>query len=117
MLISIVGPLFEEIIFRFGIYRTFLNKGKKLEIAGLIITTILFALIHMEATLIFTFSDITNPNWDILLADLWTLPPYLFIAFAITFTYYKSKNLFTPMILHMTWNFFQFVLIVISYVL
>jgi membrane protease YdiL (CAAX protease family) len=52
LLISIVGPLFEEVIFRFGIYRTFLNKGKKLEIAGLIITTILFALIHIHLRLL-----------------------------------------------------------------
>jgi membrane protease YdiL (CAAX protease family) len=110
----IAAPLFEEIIFRFGIYRIFINKGKKLEIVGIVVTTILFILLNMQATLMMTFGDIAHPDWEYLLNDLITLPSYLFLATMITLSYYKTKNFLTPMLIHMAWNLIQYVFIIVT---
>lgn len=110
--VVIAAPLFEELIFRFGVFRTFAFKNKKTEIIGIIITTILFAAVHMEATFISVFEDMSNPNWELLKSDMLSLPTYLIGAFALTFIYYKSKNLLASMLVHMTWNFMAFIAIV-----
>ena len=111
LLIVIAGPLFEEVIFRLGVYRIFTNKGKKMEVVGLIITTLLFALIHMEVTFATVFSDMSNPNWAALWGDMLVLPLYISAGFGVTFSYYKSKNFMTPVLLHVTWNLIQFIII------
>ena len=110
--VVIAAPLFEEIIFRFGIFRAFTGKSKKFEVAGVIITTILFASVHMIATVEAVFADINNPNWELLKSDLLSLPSYLIGAFCLTFVYYKSKNLLASMMVHMAWNFLAFIAIV-----
>ena len=114
VLIVLAGPLFEEVIFRFGVFRAFLNKGKKFEIVGLVVAVVLFALIHMEATLMLAFSGNVGANWDLILNDMLTLPSYLFISFVVTFSYCKTKNFLAPILIHVTWNLTQYVLIIIS---
>ena len=112
LFVVVAAPLFEEIIFRFGIFRIFTNKSKKLEIAGVVITTLLFAFVHMTATIEAVFADINNPDWELLKSDLLSVPSYLIGAFCLTFAYYKSKNLITPMLMHMAWNFMAFISII-----
>lgn len=112
LFVVIAAPLFEEIIFRFGIFRIFTNKSKKLEIAGVVITTLLFAFVHMTATIEAVFADINNPDWELLKSDLLSVPSYLIGAFCLTFAYYKSKNLVTTMLMHMAWNFMAFISII-----
>ena len=112
LFVVVAAPLFEEIIFRLGIFRIFTNKGKKLEIAGVVITTLLFAFVHMTATVEAVFADINNPDWELLKSDLLSVPSYLICAFCLTFAYYKSKNLITPMLMHMAWNFMAFISII-----
>lgn len=109
LFVVVAAPLFEEIIFRLGVFRIFTNKGKKLEIAGVVITTLLFAFVHMTATVEAVFADINNPDWELLKSDLLSVPSYLIGAFCLTFAYYKSKNLITPMLMHMAWNFMAFI--------
>ena len=110
--VVIAAPLFEEVIFRLGIFRAFANKGKKMEIAGIIITTLLFAFVHMTATIESVFADISNPDYELLKSDLLSLPSYLIGAFCLTFAYYKSKNFLTPMLVHMAWNLMAFISII-----
>ena len=109
LFVVIAAPLFEEIIFRLGVFRSFANKSKKMEIVGLVVTTILFALIHMGATVDAVFADPNNPDIERLKSDLLSLPSYLIGAFSLTFAYYKSKNLATPILMHMSWNLLGFV--------
>ena len=105
-------PVFEEIIFRFGIFRSFVNGNKKREIIGLIITTLLFALIHMVATVQEALSVTDGTGLSIFLNDLVTLPIYLIGAFCLTFAYYKSKNLATCVTMHMIYNFISYISII-----
>lgn len=112
LFVVIAAPLFEEVIFRLGIFRAFTKGGKKLEIVGLILTTLAFALIHMVATVEAVFAEPANPDWSILWSDLTSLPTYLIGAFFLTFAYYKSKNLLTPMLMHMAWNLMAFIAII-----
>ena len=109
LFVVVAAPLFEEVVFRLGIFRAFTKRGKKLEIVGLVLTTLAFALIHMVASVEAVFADPANPDWSILLMDLSSLPSYLIGAFFITFAYYKSKNFLTPILMHMTWNLIGFI--------
>ena len=112
LFVVVAAPLFEEIIFRFGIFRAFTNKSKKTEIIGVVVTTLLFAFVHMTATIETVFADPSNPDWEVFKSDMLSLPSYLIGAFSLTFAYYKSKNLITPMLMHMAWNFMAFISIV-----
>lgn len=107
--VVIAAPLFEEVIFRLGVFRSFTTGSKKREIIGLIVTTILFAMIHMSATFETVFADINNPDWEVFKTDLLSLPSYLIGAFCLTFAYYKSKNFVTPIMMHMAWNFMAYI--------
>lgn len=109
LFVVIAAPLFEEIIFRFGIFRAFTGKDKKREIIGIVVTTLLFAFVHMTATFETAFEDMANPNWELFFSDMLSLPAYLIGAFSLTFAYYKSKKLLVPMLMHMAWNFMAFV--------
>ena len=109
LFVVVAAPLFEEIIFRLGVFRAFTNKNKKTEIIGLVVTTLLFAFVHMTATFEMTFADPSNPDWELFKSDMLSLPSYLIGAFSLTFAYYKSKNLITPMLMHMAWNFMAFI--------
>ena len=109
LFVVIAAPLSEEILFRFGIFRAFTHHGKKMLIAGLVVTTLLFAGVHMIATIDQVWKDPAAPDYELLKSDLLTLPVYLIGAFGLTFTYYKSKNILSSVLVHMTYNFIGFV--------
>ena len=113
LFVVVAAPLFEELIFRFGIFRTFTFKNKKLEIIGFIVAMFLFGAIHMVATFESVFATAT-PNWDLLKSDLLTLPVYLCGGFCLTLAYFKSKNLITSMLAHMTLNLISFIAIFLT---
>lgn len=117
LFVVIAAPLFEELIFRFGLFRTFTNKGRKLEIAGVIVTTLVFAFIHIVPTFEKAFMDPSAPDYELLKSDLLSLPTYLIGAFSLTFVYYKSKNLITSMIMHMAWNAMSYFAIISNHFL
>ena len=114
--VVVAAPLFEEMIFRFGIFRSFTFKSKKLVTVGLILTMFVFAGIHLVATFQEVFSG-DSPNFAILWSDLLSLPVYLSGGFAITFAYYKSKNLASPILVHMTMNAITFVAIMYNHLI
>ncbi len=113
LFVVIAAPIFEELIFRFGIFRSFTGKDKKIEIIGLIVTTAIFAGVHMIATFQEVFADPAAPDYELLKSDMLTLPVYLIGAFGLTFAYYKSKNLMTTMAMHMTYNGISFIMILL----
>lgn len=104
LFVVIAAPLFEEIIFRFGVFRAFTHGSKKKAIIGLVLTTLIFAGVHMIATVQEVWADPAAPDYELLKSDLLTLPVYLIGAFGLTFVYYKSKNIMTSMLVHMTYN-------------
>ena len=58
----------------------------------------------MIATVQEVWADPAAPDYELLKSDLLTLPVYLIGAFGLTFVYYKSKNIMTSMLVHMTYN-------------
>ena len=113
LFVVIAAPIYEELIFRFGVFRSFTNKNKKTEIIGLVVTTLLFAGVHMIATFQDVYADPAAPDYEVLKSDMLTLPIYLIGAFGLTFAYYKSKNLMTSIAMHMTYNGISFIMILL----
>ena len=209
LFVVLAAPLFEEIIFRFGIFRSFTFKNKKLEKIGVFLTALIFASVHMVATfqtvakgpvcmvelsgeiyenaeksylidnnldhkiivydkdmnvlkevnvkadtndfkngtsislanykyhkgdklylsidgkMIEEKIGVTNIEspvptyyynysaYDVLSSDLLSFPTYLIGAFALTYACYKSKNLITSILMHMTYNGLSFFLIIL----
>lgn len=107
--VVVAAPLFEEIIFRFGVFRCFTDKDEKKQIIGIVIVTLLFAGIHMSSTFEQAFMDPSNIDWALIGNDMLSLPVYLIGAFFLTFSYYKSKNLLTPITIHMAWNLLSYI--------
>ena len=86
----VVAALVEEIVFRGYVLNNFMHTFKNKYIA-LLFSALLFALIHGM-----------NPNLTILAFI------NLFVAgVALGITYIYTKNLWFPIFLHVSWNFFQ----------
>ena len=111
LFVVVAAPLFEEIIFRFGVFRSFTHGNKKKLIIGLVLTTLIFAGVHMISTFEAVWADPAAPDYELLKSDLLSLPVYLIGAFGLTFVYYKSKNIMTSMLVHMTYNGLAFLAI------
>ena len=91
IMIVIIAPIIEEIIFRGLIYRVF--KGLLGPFFGAFISSILFSFVHLN---LLSF-------------------PYLFIFGIILCLYYeKEKTIFTPILMHSILNGIMFSLILIK---
>jgi len=83
----IFAPVVEEIIFRGVIYRHFKKAGRYL--IPLIVSTLMFASLH-------SLNAIFLKQW----ADLWFIPMYGFMSLVLTYTYEKTQNLYSSILLH-----------------
>jgi membrane protease YdiL (CAAX protease family) len=83
----IFAPIAEEIIFRGVIYRHFKKAGRYL--IPLIVSTLLFASMH-------SLNAILTAQWS----DLWYIPLYAFMALVLSYTYEKTQNLYSSIMLH-----------------
>ena len=110
LLVCLVAPMVEEMIFRYYIYRP-LERNRKvwhLEegqlftrkqyiiniIVALLISTTLFAAIHLSSSI----------AAGTLATDIKTLPAYLIPALPLGISYAKTKHIATPIVAHMTYN-------------
>lgn len=82
----LIAPIFEEIIFRYGIYNSFNKKMKP--IISVISTSIIFAIIHM-----YKLDGVIVIG---LLSMIWN------------YSYYKTNNLIYAIILHFVFNLYAF---------
>ena len=83
--LTLIGPIIEELIFRYP-YRNALTN-KKIKFA---ICTIIFTLSHMTAT-------------QNLIGILYIIP-YFFLSLSIGYSYYKTDNIYTSIIFHILNN-------------
>lgn len=108
VLISVVilAPFVEEVIFRklmFGAIR-YNTKFKTATI--IIISTVVFSLIHLTSEISLVFSDISNFKY---LVAFFLYAP---LAFILSFSYsYSSDNVFTSIIVHMLNNLMSVIMI------
>lgn len=98
------APLVEETIFRGVVFNYFRNlklKNNLNIILGFIFSSSLFGLIHVFSTFL-TTGDVT---------ELILVLPYVAAGFVLTLLYYKTNNLFVPMLMHFLQNSFAVVVI------
>ncbi len=95
--VCLLAPLFEEIVFRFGIYRSLCKINEKM---ALLIVALIFACMHLLASI----------STGTLLQDLSSLPVYLIGGVSLTFAYYKEKNIAVPIAIHVIYNTFGFLM-------
>lgn len=100
LLVAIMAPFVEEIIFRYFIFRGTQNKLKI--VWAFVITVLSFAGVHY-------LSSIAEGT---LAEDLKSVLSYLVPSFLMTYLYYKNKNLATSIMFHMIYNGIQFILMV-----
>jgi hypothetical protein len=86
----LIAAIIEEIVFRGYILNNLLSSMKNKYLA-LLISSLLFALIHG-----------LNPNLSII-----SLVNLVIAGFALGITYIYTKNLWFPIFLHVSWNYFQ----------
>lgn len=82
------APIFEEIIFRFGLYE-YLNKKIKSKVIVMLLTSIIFSAIHFYGIDGFTILLIISLIWH--------------------YSYFKTGNLIYPIILHFIHNIYAMI--------
>lgn len=82
------APIFEEIIFRFGVYE-YLNKKIKSNIMVMLLTSILFSAMHFYGIDGFIIILIISLIWN--------------------YSYFKTNNLVYPIIMHLSHNIYVMV--------
>lgn len=93
------APLFEEIVFRFGVFKVLSTKNIKL---AYIVSNSVFVLLHFVYELI-------SHQFSILL--LFQLIPYIVLSILITRIYHKTDNIWFPILLHALNNLFGVIII------
>ncbi len=94
--IVVLGPLMEEIAFRYALIGSFKSKR-----VGVLVSVIVFASMHLLASI----------GTGTLLNDLWTLPSYLLMGTILALIYVRTDNLFYSYLFHMINNFLAFIII------
>lgn len=82
------APIFEEIIFRFGLYG-YLNKKIKSKVIVMLLTSIIFSAIHFYGIDGFTILLIISLIWN--------------------YSYFKTDNLIYPIIMHLIHNIYAMI--------
>lgn len=92
-----IGPLVEELVFRKTLF-SFFNNAK----VGLVVSSILFGLIHMT-------TELETGN---IVGFLFGMIPYLISGFGFGFIYMRyKKNIWIPTFVHMITNLIAFLMI------
>ena len=104
--IAITGPIIEETVFRLSFRKVIPNKA-----LFIIITSLIFASIHMTASFN-SFSEIF-----LNIPELLHFFPYLSLALAFGFAYRETDNIFTTMFLHIFHNTYCLVIIIMGMII
>ncbi|MCH5167156.1 MAG: CPBP family intramembrane metalloprotease [Erysipelotrichales bacterium] len=92
--LAIIGPIIEELTFRYPYRNALTNKKVKFGIY-----TIIFALSHITVT-------------QNLIGILYIIP-YLFLSLSISYSYYKTDNIYTSMFFHILNNIVAVLLVIL----
>lgn len=91
--VILIGPIFEEVLFRFVIFRTLREHDV---IVAHVVTTLLFALNHV-------YKNIPNDR-----AQHFNVLIYIPLGVGTSMLYERNRNLFYPIALHVAVNWFAF---------
>ncbi len=95
----ILGPLMEEIAFRYGIIGSL--KNKKISLA---ISVIVFGSLHL-------LSSIPNNSLG---EDIWTLPSYIWTGLILGLIYVKTENITTSYTIHLLNNLIAYIIVLVQ---
>lgn len=102
VLVVIIGPVIEELLFRFLPFKALKEKISKNTL--LAISAVLFTIPHM-------FSLVNSSDvWG----DVLALPKFLIIGWMLGSYYYKNNDIGRVILVHMVYNIISFVLMSIS---
>lgn len=110
VLISVVilAPFVEEVIFRKLLFGAIKYNTKLGNAITIILSTIIFSLIHLTSEITLVLNDISNFKY---LVAFFLYAP---LAFVLSFSYsYSSDNVFTAIIVHMLNNLMSVILIML----
>lgn len=91
LLVVFLAPIFEELIFRKALFGFVTLKLEYRKSTALILSTVLFAIIHV-------------PSLDNMVFIFYYLP----LSFIISYAYYKTDNIYVPIALHFLNNLMAF---------
>lgn len=105
-MVVILAPICEELTYRQGLFEAIRRKNEK---AAIVITTLIFALIH------FDFSGlITSYSNALLINELINLPSYIIGGLILTLCYNKHNSIIESILTHASINLISYISIVIS---
>lgn len=102
VLVVILGPVIEELLFRFIPFKSL--KGRVSKTILLLVTTIMFTIPHV----ISLFSSID------LKGDILALPKYFIVGWMFGDYYYKNNDIGRVILVHIVYNIISFVLMSVS---
>lgn len=102
VLVVILGPIVEELIFRFLPFKSL--KERVSPTALLIITSVIFTIPHM-------FSLVNSTDFK---GDLLALPKFLIIGWMLGSYYYKNNDIGRVILVHILYNIISFVFMSIT---
>ncbi|MDF2699208.1 MAG: hypothetical protein K0Q49_764 [Haloplasmataceae bacterium] len=106
--LTLAAPFVEETIFRGVIFKSINNSKLKYKtIIAFIMSSCLFGFIHVFSAFLISRN----------VRDIIDGIPYFISGFALTFVYFKTKNIFVPMITHFLYNTAATVLLLIVYLI
>ena len=101
--IAFIGPIVEEIVFRFSFRKVIPNK-----FLYIVITSIIFAGVHMTASF-----DSFSAIWSDI-PEFLHIFAYLSLALSFSFAYRDTDNIFTTMCLHILHNTYCLAIIIMG---
>ena len=102
----ILAPLFEELVYRYGLFANIHKKNRYLAYAA---TLLIFGFIH------FDFTCFTSNNIELIKIELINLPAYLLSGGILCFAYENEESIISPMIAHLTNNLIAFLQIILLF--
>ena len=102
VLVIILGPIIEELLFRFIPFKALKEKISRNKL--LILTSVMFTIPHL-----FSLFNSTDVRGDIL-----ALPKFLIIGWMLGSYYYKNEDIGRVILVHMLYNIVSFVLMSVS---
>ena len=102
VLVVIIGPFIEELLFRFIAFKGLKEKVSKVWL--LVITSILFTIPHMLSLV----------NSGGVRGDLLALPKFLIIGWMLGDYYYKNNQIGRVILVHILYNIVSFVLMSVT---
>lgn len=100
---TFIGPIMEELVFRFNLRKVCKNK-----VLFIIVSSLIFAGAHLIVSFDSFSSIITNYT------DLFYLFPYLCLAISFSLCYRETDNIFTSMFYHIIHNSYCIIILIIG---